>query len=285
MEMKELASTGVMLPEIGLGTWKYSGGVDPLRRGIELGAFLIDTAEMYSTEDVVGQAVKDIRDQTFIATKVLGSNLRYDQVMRAMDGSLKLLDMEYVDMYQLHWSNSSVPIAETMRAMEELVDSGRVKYIGVSNFSVRELEEAQAAMKQHPIVSNQVLYSLKRRGIERDLLSYCQDKHMTVMAYTPLADGSLALGASSGRNDGGRVLRRAARRLAGRGDGMTVLYDVAGEVGKTTAQVALNWCTSHPYVMAIPKSNSVARTEENCLASGWRLSEEQVGRLDEAFPL
>ena len=284
MEMMELGSTGVMLPEIGLGTWKYSGGVEPLRRGIKLGAFLIDTAEMYRTEDVVGQAVKDIRDQTFIATKVLGSNLRYDQVMRAMEGSLKLLDMDYVDMYQIHWSNSSVPIAETMRAMEALVDSGRVKYIGVSNFSVGELEEAQAAMQQYPIVSNQVLYSLKRRGIERDLLTYCQDKHITVMAYTPLADGSLALGASSRRNEGGRVLRRAARRLAGRGDGMTVLFDVAGEVGKTTAQVALNWCTSHPYVMAIPKSNSVGRTEENCLASGWRLSEEQVRRLDEAFP-
>jgi diketogulonate reductase-like aldo/keto reductase len=191
MELKELGNTGVMVPEVGLGTARYTGGVEPLHRGIELGAFLIDTAEMYRTEDAVGQAVKGIRDRVFIATKVLGSHLRYDQVMRAAESSLRLLGTDYIDLYQIHWPNPSVPIKETMRAMEALADSGQVRYIGVSNFSVKELEEARAAMTKYPIVSNQVLYNLKRREIEKDLLPYCQQSHITVIAYTPLAEGSL----------------------------------------------------------------------------------------------
>ena len=146
MEQLELGNTGVMIPEIGLGTWKYTGCTKPLRRGIELGAFLIDTAEMYKTEDAVGLAVKGIRDEVFIATKVLGSSLRYDQVMRAAEGSLRKLDVDCIDLYQIHWSDSNVPIKETMQAMEALVDSGQVRHIGVSNFSVKEMQEAQAAM-------------------------------------------------------------------------------------------------------------------------------------------
>ena len=259
MKLKELGNTGVMVPEIGLGTWKYTGGAEPLRRGIELGAFLIDTAELYRTEDVVGQAVKGIRDRIFIATKVPGSHLRYDQVMRAAEGSLRQLGTDYIDLYQIHWPNPSVPIKESMRAMEALADSRQVKYIGVSNFSVKELEEAQAAMTKYPLVSNQVLYNLKRREIEKDLLPYCQQNHITVIAYTPLADGSLTAPTQA-------------------------LQEVADEVDKTPAQVALNWCISHSNVIVIPKSNSLARIEENCGASGWRLSEDQLHRLDEAFP-
>ena len=282
MQLKELGSTGVMVPEIGLGTWKYRGGVEPLRRGIELGACLIDTAEMYRTEDVVGQAISGIRDRVFLATKVLGSNLRYDQVLRAAEGSLRLLEVDCIDLYQVHWSNSSVPIRETMRAMESLVDSGQVRYIGVSNFSVKEMDEARSAMTKYPIVSNQVLYSLKRRGIERELLPYCQRNQITVMAYTPLADGSLA--ASSSSRPPRRTLERAGR-LLGLDQGIPALQRVAAEVGKTPAQVALNWCISRPSVIVIPKSNSLARTEENCGASGWTLSSEQIRALDQAFPV
>jgi diketogulonate reductase-like aldo/keto reductase len=285
MQLKELGRTGAMTPEVGLGTWKYRGGVEPLHRGIELGAYLIDTAEMYRTEDVVGQAVRGIRQRVQVATKVLGSNLLYDRVMRAMEGSLRLLDMDYVDLYQIHWPNSSVPVAETMRAMEDLVDSGMARYIGVSNFSLRQLQEAQAAMTRHPIVSNQVLYSLKQRSIERDLLPYCQQNAITLMAYTPLASGSLAVSAAAPSGESGASLRRAAGRLLGRNRGIDVLQQVAREAGKTPAQVALNWCTSRPNVIVIPKSDSVTRTEENCGASGWRLSAEQVRRLDDAFPV
>ncbi|MDA0735206.1 MAG: aldo/keto reductase [Chloroflexi bacterium] len=284
MELKELGGTGIMLPEIGLGTWKYSGGNEPLRLGIELGAFLIDTAEMYRTEDAVGRAVKGIREQVFIATKVLGSNLRHDQVLRAAENSLRLLDTGYIDLYQIHWPNSGVPIAETMRAMEELVDAGMVKYIGVSNFSAREMAEASSVMTKYPIVSNQVLYNLKRREIERELLPYCQQNNITVLAYTPLADGSLAV--ESANPDVPRSgLRRTSDLLLGLAREKDALQSVAADVGRTPAQVALNWCTAKPNVIAIPKSNSVARTEENCGASGWRLTADHLRLLDEAFPV
>ena len=254
-----------MVPVVGLGTWAYTGGNAPLRRGVELGAFLIDTAEMYHTEDAVGRAVKGIRDQVFIATKVLGSTLRYDQVMTAADRSLKRLNVDHMDLYQVHWPNSAVPIAETMGAMERLVDEGKVRYVGVSNFSVAEMREAQAAIK-HPIVSNQVLYSLSEREIEDELLPYCQSNGVMIMAYSPLGEGALV------------------RKPPPDDDGpLHVLRDVAEEAGKTMAQVALNWCIAHDNVMVIPKSDSVARTEENCGASGWRLTPEQMGRLDGAF--
>ena len=266
MELKELGNTGVMVSEIGLGTWKYRGGVEPLRRGVELGAFLIDTAEMYRTEEVVGQAISGRRDQVFLASKVLGSHLRNDQVMKATEASLRRLAVDCIDLYQIHWPNSRVPIEETMHAMEKLVDQKMVRFIGVSNFSTRELQQAQAAMVNHPIVSNQVLYSLKARHIERDLLPYCQENHVTVIAYTPLADGSLAT----------RSRFRHPR-------GFDALDGVAAQVKKTPAQVALNWCTSRSNVIAIPKSNSLSRTVENCGASGWRLSQQQVEVLDQAF--
>jgi diketogulonate reductase-like aldo/keto reductase len=268
LEYRELGNTGEMVPEIGLGTWRYKGGPEPLQKGIDLGAYLIDTAEMYKTEDAVGAAIKDRRDKVFLATKVLGSNLRHDDVLRAAEKSLRLLNDDVIDLYQIHWSDRSVPIAETMGAMEDLVTRGMVRYIGVSNFSVAEMQDAQQVMTNNPIVSNQVLYNLKRRDIEYDLIPYCVDNDVTIIAYTPLADGSLS-GKSRYRPDkGGLVLMR-----------------VAEEVGKTAAQVALNWCLSRPNVIVIPKTNSVARTVENCEASGWLLTAEQVAALDEAFPL
>ena len=266
MELKELGNTGVMIPEIGLGTWNYKGGVNPLRKGIELGATLLDTAEGYYTEDVVGKAVKGIRDRVFIATKVSGRHLDYDGVLRAAEGSLIELGTDYIDLYQIHWPNPRFPIKATMRAMEKLADDGVVKYIGVSNFTLEEIEEAQANMRHHSIVSNQVLYNLNSREIEYDLLSYCEKQRITIMAYTPLDNGNLTKRSS--------LFKR---------NGVKVLEQIASETNKTMAQVSLNWCISKPYIMAIPKSDSVKRTIENCGASGWRLSREQIERLDEAF--
>jgi diketogulonate reductase-like aldo/keto reductase len=255
-----------MVPEIGLGTWKYRGGVEPLRRGIELGAYLIDTAEIYRTEDVVGQAIRGMRERVFLATKVSGEHLRYDQVLRAADASLRLLGTEVIDLYQIHWPNARVPLKETMQAMETLVDRGQVRYIGVSNFYLPELRAAQAAMTKYPIVANQVLYNLNRREIERDLLPYCQEQGITILAYTPLDDGRLATVSRFRHNQS-----------------MRVLQEVAAETHQTLAQVALNWCTVHPNVIAIPKSNGVERTVENCQASGWRLTPAQLQKLDEVF--
>jgi diketogulonate reductase-like aldo/keto reductase len=206
-----------------------------------------------------------MRNRVLIATKVSGDHLRYDQVLRAADNSLQRLDTNYIDLYQIHWPNPYLSIQETMRALETLVDRGLVRHIGVSNFSIAELRAAQAAMSKYPIVSDQVLYNLNRRHIEADLLPYCMMSQVTIIAYTPLDDG------------------RLARWSQYRSRGMQALETVASQAQKTLAQVALNWCTSRPNVITIPKSNSEARVVENCQASGWRLSQAQIQFLDSAF--
>jgi len=266
MEFCKLGNTAIDIPEVGLGAWKYRGGIEPLRHGVDLGAHLIDTAEIYGTEAIVGEAIADRRDRVFLATKVAGNHVHYDSVLRAAEASLNRLKTDVIDLYQIHWPNDRVPIEETMRAMETLADRGQIRHIGVSNFSASQLQQAQAAMQRHPIVSNQVLYSLNQRGIERELLPYCQAQRITVMAYTPLDDGRLAV-------------RSRLRRRRGKQE----LEAIAAEVQKTLAQVALNWCLSRSYVVVIPKSDRIERIEENCGASGWRLSDEQVARLDAAF--
>ena len=267
MELRELGTTGVMVPVIGTGVWRYNGGVEPLRRGIEAGAFLIDTAEVYGTEEVVGAAVEGFRDRVFIATKVSGDHLRYDEVLRAGEASLRRLGTDHIDLFQIHWPSSRVAISETMSAMEALVDRKLVRFIGVSNFSLPEMRAAQSALKHYPLVANQVLYNLERRDIETDLLSYCQTNQVTIIAYTPLASGGLAHHARYPSN----------RR------GMRALEAIAADLKKTMGQVALNWCISHPNVIAIPKSNSADRVIENCGASGWTLSATQVKTLEDAF--
>ena len=264
MEYKQLGATGVQVPEIGLGTWQYRGSLEPLRLGVRLGATLIDTAEVYYTEGYVGDALKGAREQAFIATKVSGEHLRYDQVLGAAEGSLRKLGTDYIDLYQVHWPDPGVPIHETMRAMEELVDAGKVRYIGVSNFAAEDLQEAQAAMARHRIVSNQVPYSLLHREIEESVLPYCVENDVTVIAYSPLEVGALALKPT-----------RGSRPIT------DALHQVAEETGKSMAQVALNWCICQPNVVAIPKASRAEHVRENCGASGWRLSDEQIETLNQ----
>lgn len=262
MEYKELGNTGYLISEIGMGTSKYTGGPEPLRRGVELGASHIDTAEDYETEGQVGAAVAGMRDRAFIATKVFPNHFCYDDVLEAAANSLKLLSTDYIDLYQLHKPNDAIPIDETMRAMDQLVDEGKVRFIGVSNFSVEQLQAAQSATR-HGVVSNQVRYSLGDRRIEEELLPYCQEKNVTVIAYSPLAALWGFGNAKSSHQDG-------------------AIDAVARANGKTRVQVALNWCLSKEGVVVIPKSDSVERTVENCGASGWRLSVEQIQTLEEA---
>jgi diketogulonate reductase-like aldo/keto reductase len=267
MQLKELGATGTMVPEVGIGVWRYGGGVEPLRKAIDLGANLIDTAEVYGTEGVVGQAIKGIRDQVLVASKVAGNHLRHDEVLKACEASLKRMDISCIDLYQIHWPAGHVPITETMGAMEQLADRGMIKYIGISNFSTAETRDALAAMKNHPVVSNQVIYSLNRRGIEHDLVPFCRQNHVTIIAFTPL--------------DSGRLAKRA--RYESNSKGMRALEQIANETARTLAQVALNWITAKPGTVTIPKSDHVERVEENCGASGWRLSADQLRSLDEAF--
>ena len=262
MNCKQLGQTGIAIPEIGLGTWDYRAGPEPLRAGLDAGALFIDTAESYGSEEVVAEAIRGIRGSVFLATKVSRDHLRRAQVFAAAEQSLRQLRTDWIDLYQIHAPNSGVPLEETLDAMEELVDTGKVRFIGVSNFSVRELERARQAMRKHPIVSNQVRYNLGDRSIEGALLADCQAHHVTVIAYSPL----------------GREFERLLDC-----DPHGVLTQVAHEVGKSLPQVALNWCLCHDGVVAIPKGNSIKHVLENCSASGWRLSAAQFRRLDEGI--
>jgi len=265
MDYKELGHTGIRLPEVGLGTWEYQGGVEPLRKGVDLGACLIDTAEGYGTEGIVGLAMRGIRNRVFLATKVSPNHFKRSDLLQSADKSLRRLGINHIDLYQLHFPNHAVPIEETMAAMEELVDVGKVRFIGVSNFSVAELRKAQACLAKHRIVSNQVRFSLVDRRIEFGLLRYCQENRITVIAYSPLARGIEHIT----KNDRSNTLGR-----------------VAASLGKTEAQVAVNWCLSKASVIALVKANSIEHTVENCLASGWRLPPREIRLLEESvkFP-
>lgn len=260
MLLRELANSGVRLPEIGFGTWNYHGGVQPLRAAIECGACLIDTAESYGTEEIVGEAIKGRRHKVFLATKVLPQNFRRRDLIAAAEKSLRRLGTDHIDLYQLHWPNLTIPIEEPMRGMEDLVDAGKVRFIGVSNFSVRDLVHAQAALSRQRIAANQVRYSLIERTIEGELLEYCRKNGITVIAYSPLAIGLRNIVAA----DPERVLRRVAQASA-----------------KSEVQVALNWCISKENVIAIPKASTVAHVMEDVGSSGWKLQPDLARLLED----
>ena len=260
MISKQLGRTGVSVPEIGLGTFNYKGDIAPLRRGLEAGALFIDTAEEYGTEPAAGAAVAGIRDRVFLATKVSHKHFRREDVLAAADRSLRALGTDRIDLYQLHAPDARTPIEETMGAMEELVDAGKVRFIGVCNFYLPDLKQAQKAMRKHRIAANQMPYNLAERTVEPELLSYCRESGISVIAFSPLARG----------------LRFLMEK-----DPKGILSQVARETGKTVVQVAINWCLRHDHVFAIPKGNSDAHILELCGASGWRLTPEQVQLLSE----
>jgi diketogulonate reductase-like aldo/keto reductase len=234
-----------------------------LKRGIELGINLIDTAEMYDTEPLVAEAIHGHkRDTLFIATKVWSTHLKYNQVLKAAQRSLAKLQYSYIDLYQIHWPNPIVPIKETMRAMEKLVDDGKVRHIGVSNFSLSQMKETEQALSKHELASNQVQYSLKARKIEADLLPYCERNNIAIMAYRPVAHGGLA-------NPSGK-LREILDEISQR------------HGGKTPTQIALNWLVNKSkIVFPIPRASRPERIMENVGAVGWNLDSDDVLRLDQ----
>jgi len=189
IEYKFLGITGEKIPSIGLGTWGLGGysrsssandekEIELIRYAAEKGLTFIDTAEMYGAghaEELVGQAVKDIRSKVFMATKVSPEHLRYDDVIKACERSLKRLQTSYIDLYQIHWPNPRIPLRETIKALERLAEEDKIRYIGVSNFSVELLKEAISLTSKHDIVSNQVEYSLLSREIEKDLLDFAKN--------------------------------------------------------------------------------------------------------------
>ena len=264
MDTKPLGKSGVRAPEVGFGTWKFSGNAAVLHRAIELGAFLIDTAESYRTEERVGKAIAGRRDDVLVATKVSPEHLRYADVITACDRSLKRLGIDTIDLYQLHAPSARILIEETMRAMADLVAAGKVRHVGVSNFSVNEMKAAEAALGEDLVVENQIKYSLFDHEFADSIIPYCEERGIAVLAYSSLEQGTFV-----------REMKRN-KHLA------NVMGEVCAETGKTPAQVLLNWTLDSPVVVTIPKTNTLARVDENCGGAGWRLTADQRQALTEA---
>jgi len=280
MEYREFGWTRAKVSSIGMGTY-YDASyivtsllfhrqmgkeekVAALKRGLDLGINLIDTAEIYQSEGIVADAIeRHDRDDLFVATKVFWTHLRYKSVLKAAANSLERLKCSYIDLYQIHFPNSMVPIGETMKAMEKLVEDGKVRYLGVSNFSLEQMEKAEGALSKNKIASNQVEYNLKARGIEKDLLSYCEQKSIVILPYRPIAHGSLA-------DPQGKL---------------KIVMDTISQKhnGKTPAQLALNWLmTKSKLIFPIPRASRPERVDENVGSLGWSLDGEDTRKLEEA---
>ena len=259
---------GERIPALGLGTWFMAE--DPARRqteraalelGLDLGLTLIDTAEMYAdgaAEELVGEAIAGRRDEVFLVSKVLPTNASHSGTIAACEGSLRRLGTDRIDLYLLHW-RGSVPLEETVEAFHELVEAGKIRYWGVSNFDVPDMEELLAVSDGSHVQVDQVLYNLSRRGIEVDLLPWCRARGISVMAYSPIEQG--------------RLLRDNP-----------ALSSVAERHGATPAQIALAWVLRLDGVNAIPKAGTPAHVEENRVALDLRLTGEDLAELDGAFP-
>jgi diketogulonate reductase-like aldo/keto reductase len=263
-----------------LGTWEIGGrmsrdtsydaeGIAAIRGAIELGYNHIDTAEMYGaghSEELVGLAIKDFkRESLFITTKVLPEHLRYNDCIKAAEGSLKRLKTDYIDLYLIHIPNPEIPIEETMKAMDLLVRQKKIRFIGVSNFSVKQLKEAQRCT-ENKIVNNQIEYNLLTRhsgmynvNIESEIVPFCQENEIIITAWKPLVKG---------------ILFREKNKL---------LEELIEKYSKTLAQIAINWLISKKNIITIPKSTNPKHLKENLGALGWKLEQEDIKRLDEDF--
>ena len=259
--------SGAPMPILGLGTWRMgepgSRGADivnALRLGIDLGMTLIDTAEMYGeggAEEVVAKAIAGRRHEVFLVTKVYPHNATRKGVSAACDRSLKRLGTDYIDLYLLHWIGN-VPFEETLTGFGDLQRAGKIRSHGVSNFDTDEIARWYKLPGGNTVATNQVLYNLTRRGIERSLLPWCRKHKVPVMAYSPIDQGSL-------------LNKRA-------------LKQVAVSRGVTPAQVALAWVLRQDGVIAIPKAARAEHVRENRAALDLALTADELGELDRAFP-
>jgi diketogulonate reductase-like aldo/keto reductase len=257
---------GESVPAYGQGTWHmgenrghYAEEVAALKLGIELGITLIDTAEMYGNgvaEQIVAEAMPGRRDQLFIVSKVLPYNASRQGTIEACERSLKRLKTDRIDLYLLHWRGSH-PFAETLAAFEQLQRDGKIRHHGVSNFDRGDMEEwARAGGKA--VASNQVLYNLTRRGPEFDLIPWCRERRVSIMAYSPIEQG--------------RML------------GHKALGDVAARHDATAAQVALAWLLRQDGMIVIPKASRQEHVRENLGALDLKLTDADLADLDRAFP-
>jgi diketogulonate reductase-like aldo/keto reductase len=259
--------SGTGVPVLGLGTWGWAedprrrvNEIASLRRGLESGLSLVDTAEMYAdggAEKLVGEAIEGRRNEVFLVSKVLPSNATREGTIAACERSLRRLRTDWLDLYLLHW-RGRVPLAETVGAFEELVAAGKIRHWGVSNFDSRDMAELATVPGGDNVATDQVLYNLASRGIEWDLLPECQQRQIPVMAYSPLGHG--------------RLLEEL------------ILIDIAIQYDVRPAQIALAWVLRQDGVIAIPRASTPARVEQNRAALELHLSDETLAELDLAFP-
>jgi diketogulonate reductase-like aldo/keto reductase len=271
LPVRRFGATGRDVPIIGEGTWEMesddrSGAIAAIQRALDLGATHVDTAEMYGSgrvEEIVGEAIAGRRDEVFLVSKVLPSNASKRGTIAACEKSLRRLRTDRLDCYLLHWPGNH-PLAETFAAFEELMKEGKILSYGVSNFDVKELEEALAITGEGKIACNQVLYHLKERGIEHRVLPWCEAHGITVVAYSPYGSGDFP----GPRSKGYEVLRR-----------------IADARGMTERQVALEFLLRRPVVITIPKSSDPKHVDENVGAARHTLERSEIAQLEAAFPL
>jgi diketogulonate reductase-like aldo/keto reductase len=259
--------SGETIPVLGMGTWHLGEGrhraeveIDALRTGLDLGMTLIDTAELYgdgASERLVGQAIAGRRDEVFLVSKVLPHHATFDGTIAACEASLRRLDTDRLDLYLLHW-RGGMPLEETVRAFEELKRAGLIRHWGVSNFDITDMAELMDLPGGRAVETDQVLYNLTRRGIEWNLLPWCQRSGIPIMAYSPFEQGRLV--------------------------GHPVLRGIAVRHRATSAQVALAWVISHPGVCAIPEAGTPEHVGENFEALRVVLHQDDIVELDAAFP-
>ncbi len=259
--------SGESVPQLGQGTWHMGENsrlrkeeVAALKLGLDLGLTLIDTAEMYGNggaEEMVAEAVQGRRDECFIVSKVLPENSTKAGTIAACERSLKRLKTDRIDLYLLHWRGRP-KLEETLAGFEALIASGAIRSWGVSNFDVDDMDELVALPGGAACGSNQVLYNLRRRGIEAGLLPWCREHRIPIMAYSPIEQG--------------RLLRDRA------------LTAVAIRHRATPAQIALAWVLRQKDMMVIPKATMLEHVRENRAALDIKLTEQDLGELNRAFP-
>jgi diketogulonate reductase-like aldo/keto reductase len=272
VQKRQFGSSAREVAVIGQGTWFIEAGepsttVAALRRGLDLGMTHIDTAELYGSgaaEELVGEAIAGRRDEVFLVSKVLPNHASRTGVIAACEASLARLGTDRLDCYLLHW-RGAYPLQETIAGFEELQRQGKIASWGVSNFDVADLEEVRRiAGSGHP-ACNQVLYHLQERAIENAVLPWCERHGVAVVGYSPFG------------HRGGLPGHRTSR---GR-----VLTEIAAAHGATARQVALAFLVRRPPLFTIPKASNPDHTTENARAGDLRLSEDEIARVDQAFPL
>ncbi len=272
MRFKMIGSDQTQVSAIGVGCMGLGGyfnrdnssdveALSTLRLAFDQGRNLADTAEVYAdghSEELVGQAIEGRRDKIYVATKVSPEHLDQANLIRSAEGSLKRLKTDYIDLYQIHWPNPKISMEETLGAMETLVRTGKVRHIGLSNFSLKEIQEARKSLETEVIASVQAEYNLFDRSIESALLPYCQEHGIAVIAYSPLDQGHIC----------GGPHRRSQ------------LAPIAAHYGCTVAQLALAWLIRRPSVIAIPKASNPEHVIANATAGEFELSPEDADAID-----